>query len=94
MENLEHNAETSNWAIFIFHQPCFVLFAIFQISHSIQIHFKIPRLTTRMLTPDNPSTSFSFQKLYHPKLKVVTAKSIRLKSQWYQIEFHVPQTIN
>ena len=40
------------------------------------------------------STSSSFQKLFSPKSKIVTAKSIRLKSQWYQIEFHVPQTIN
>ena len=40
------------------------------------------------------STCFSFQKLFNPKLKIVTTKSIRLKSQWYQIEFHVPQTIN
>ena len=40
------------------------------------------------------STSFSFQKLYNPKLKIVTTKSIRLKSQCYQIEFYVPQTIN
>ena len=40
------------------------------------------------------STSSSFQNLFSPKSKIVTAKSIRLKSQWYQIEFHVPQTIN
>ena len=69
MENLEHNAETSNWAIFIFHQPCFVVFAIFQFSHSIQIHFKIPRLTTRMLTPDNPLHQLFLSKIVPSKIK-------------------------
>ena len=69
MENLEHNAETSNWAIFIFHQPCFVLFAIFQISHSIQIHFKIARLTTRMLTPDNPLHQLFLSKILPSKIE-------------------------
>ena len=47
----------------------FVIFTIFQISHSIQIHFKIPRLTTRMLTPDNPLHQLFLSKIVPSKIK-------------------------